>query len=150
TGSGAVANTVVLLGSVSQGDAWFPRTRGLLSITPPKPDVPAARYVFALGGHLWTMGADGAPTLLRGGNTNAQTLKRIALGPALWSPAGDKVLTVESLASGAAAFQLVPVVIARDGTVKRYTTPSSVGPGVTWSPDGSQIAAAALPVASSD
>src|SRR5206468_2978309 len=32
----------------------------------------------------------------------------------------------------------------------RYTTPSSVGPGVTWSPDGSQIAAAALPVASSD
>src|SRR4051812_16270873 len=150
TGAGAVANTVVLLGSVSQGDAWFPRARGLVSITPPKPDVPAARYVFALGGHLWTMGADGAPALLRGGNTNAQTLKRIALAPAMWSPAGDTVLTVESLSAGAAANQLVPVVIARDGTVKRYTTPSSVGPTVTWSPDGTQIAAAALPGAWAD
>jgi hypothetical protein len=34
--------------------------------------------------------------------------------------------------------------------VKRFTTPSSVGTGVSWSPDGSQIAAAALPTAASD
>ena len=148
--NGAVANAVVLLGSVSQGDAWFPRTTGLVTITPPRADVPAARYVFALGGHLWTMGADGLPALLRAGNTNAQTLRRFTLQSPLWSPAGDKILTVESLAAGASAFQLVAVVISRDGSVKRYTTPSSVGTGVTWSPDGAQIAVPSLPAASTD
>ena len=148
--NGTVVNAVVLLGSVSQGDAWFPRAVGLATISPPKVDVPAARYVFALGGHLWTMGADGFPTLLRAGNTNSQTLRRFTLAPAIWSPAGDKLLTVESLSAGASAFQLIAVAISRDGTVKRYTTPSSVGPGVTWSPDGAQIAAPALPAASTD
>jgi len=148
--NGAVANVVVLLGSVAQGDTWFPRTSALAKITPSRNDVPAARYVFALGGHMWTMGADGLPTLLRAGNTNAQTLRRFALPSAQWSPAGDRILTVESLASGASAFQLVAVAITRDGTVKRYTTPSSVGIGVTWSPDGTQIAAPALPAASTD
>jgi WD40 repeat protein len=96
------------------------------------------------------MGADGLPSLLRAGNTNAQTLRRFTLQPVAWSPAGDRMLTVESLSAGASAFQLIAVVINRDGTVKRYTTPSSVGPGVTWSPDGSQIAAPALPAASTD
>jgi len=148
--NGNVVNAVVLLGSVSQGDAWFPRAVGLATISPPKVDVPAARYVFALGGHLWTMGADGLPTLVRAGNTNSQTLRRFTLAPAVWSPAGDRLLTVESLSAGASAFQLIAVVINRDGTVKRYTTPSSVGTGVTWSPDGSQIAAPALPAASTD
>jgi WD40 repeat protein len=140
----------VLLGSVGQGDAWFPRTVGLATVASPRADVPAARYVFALGGHLWAMGADGLPVLFRAGNTNSQTLRRFNLAPPIWSPAGDKVLTVESLSSGASAFQLVAVVIGRDGTVRRYTTPSSVGTGVSWSPDGTQIAVAALPTAASD
>ncbi len=148
--AGAPASAVVLLGSVAQGDAWFPRAAALATTTPSKGDVPAARYVFALGGHLWTMGADGAPTLLRAGNTNSQTLRRFSLPPPQWSPAGDKLLTVESLAPGGAAFQLVPVVIGRDGTVRRYLTPSSIGPIATWSPDGAQFAVVGLPAAAQD
>jgi hypothetical protein len=80
--SGAVGNAVVLLGSVGQGDVWFPRAVTLAQVAVPRADVPAARYAFALGGHLWTMGADGVPTLLRAGNTNAQTLDRLAGIPA--------------------------------------------------------------------
>ncbi len=150
TAAGAPASAVVLLGSVAQGDGWFPRTAALATSTPAKADVPAARYVFALGGHLWTMGADGAASLLRAGNTNSQTLRRFFLGAPQWSPAGDKLLTVESLAPGGAAFQLIPVVIARDGTVRRYLTPSSVGPIATWSPDGTQFAVVGLPAAAQD
>ncbi|HUQ42176.1 MAG TPA: hypothetical protein VM052_06725 [Candidatus Limnocylindrales bacterium] len=148
--TGAVASTVVLLGSVNQGDAWFPRPSTLAQTAPAKAAVPAARYVFALGGHLWTMGADGAPGLLRAGTTNAQTLRRFTLPPPVWSPSGDRVLTTESLSPGASAFQLVAVTIARDGAVRRYSAPSSIGPGVSWSPDGSQITVAALPAAASD
>ena len=147
--SGTVANAVVLLGSVNQGDAWFPRAAPLAPANPSRPDVPPARYAFALGGHLWTMGTDGVPTILRAANTNAGTLRRVAVGPPRWSPAGDRVLTVESLAAGA-VFQLVAVTIARDGAVRRYTTPSSVAPGVSWSPDGTQFAVVGLPGSSQD
>jgi Tol biopolymer transport system component len=150
TATGVPATAVVLLGSVSQGDAWFPRAAALSTTTPAKADVPAARYVFALGGHLWTMGADGAPSLFRAGNTNSQTLRRFAVAPPQWSPAGDKVLTVESLAPGASAFQLIAATIDRAGTVKRYNAPSSIGPLPTWSPDGTQFALVALPAASQD
>lgn len=150
TATGLPASAVVLLGSISQGDTWFPRPAALSTTTPAKADVPAARYVFALGGHLWTMGADGAPTLLRAGNTNSQTLRRFSLAAPQWSPAGDKLLTVESLAPGGAAFQLIPVVIARDGTVRRYLTPSSVGQIATWSPDGTQFAVVGFPAAAQD
>jgi hypothetical protein len=135
---------------VSQGDAWFPRTASLATVAPARVDVPAARYVFALGKHLWSMGADGVPTLLRAANTNAQTLGRFTLPPPTWSPSGDRVLTVESLSTGTFAFQLIAVTIARDGTTRRYTTPSSIGQGVTWSPDGTQILVVALPASSTD
>lgn len=148
--TGVPGNAVVLLGSVNQGDAWFPRSISLAQIAAAKVDVPAARYVFALGGHLWQMGADGAPALFRAGNLNAQTLRRFALGTPQWSPSGDRLLTLESLGGGASAFQLIAVVIARDGTVRRYTSPSSVGLGATWSPDGGQFAVAALPAAATD
>ena len=150
TATGAAANAVVLLGSVNQGDAWFPRSASLVQIAPAKADVPSARYVFALGGHLWSMGADGAPSLLRAGNLNAQTLRRFVLPPPSWSPSGDRLLTVESLSTGASAFQLIAVVIGRDGATRRYVSPSSVGPVATWSPVGAQFVVAALPAASTD
>jgi hypothetical protein len=151
TPTGIAASAVVLLGSVQQGDAWFPRNTALAVHTPSKPDVPAARFVFALGGHLWTMSPDGSTTLLRAGNTNAQTLRRNpSLAPPQWSPAGDKVLTVESLGTGASAFQLVAVVIGRDGVVRRYATPSSIGMLPTWSPQGTQFAVVAYPAISTD
>jgi Tol biopolymer transport system component len=151
TSTGTATNATVLLGSVSQGDAWFPRNAALTRITPAKADVPAARYVFALGGHLWTMGGDGGPSLLRAGNLNSQTLRRFpTLSPPQWSPTGDRVLTVESLAPGASAFQLIAVTISRDGTVKRYNAPSSIGQLPTWSPDGTHIALVAFPAAKDD
>jgi hypothetical protein len=148
--NGTIANSVVLLGSVNQGDAWFARNVALARVSPSKADVPAARYVFALGGHLWTMGADGAPSILRAGNTNSQTLRRFALAAPQWSPAGDRVLTVESLASGASAFQLIAVAIGRDGTLRRYTAPSSISPTVSWSPDATQFVVVGLPAPASD
>jgi Tol biopolymer transport system component len=150
TATGVPVGASVLLGSIQQGDAWFPRTTALATNTPSKPDVPAARFVFALGGSLWSMGPDGAPSLLRAGNTNAQTLRRFTLAPPQWSPNGDKVLTVESLSTGATAFQLIAVVIGRDGVVRRYVTPSSIGPTPTWSPDGTQFSVVGLPAASQD
>ncbi len=148
--SGAIATAVVLLGSVNQGSAWFPRIPALVHITPANVDVPAARYAFALGGHLWTMGADGQPALLRAGNANGQTLRRFALPAPRWSPSGDRLLTAESLAAGPSAFQLIAVVIARDGTARRYTSPSSVSTTLTWSPDGTRFALTAFPASTAD
>lgn len=147
---GAAVAATVLLGSVAQGDVWFPRAASLARITPAKVDVPAARYAFALAGHLWTMSADGTITLLRGGNTNGGTLRRFNLPAPLWSPSGDRLLTVESLGTGASASQLIAVSLSRDGVAKRFTTPSSVGTTATWSPDGAQIAVVGLPASSSD
>jgi len=151
TPSGTTGPAVVLLGSVAQGDAWFPHNPALTRVSPPKVDVPAARFVFALGGHLWTMGGDGVPTLLRAGNLNSQTLRRNALPlPPQWSPAGDRILTVESLGPGASAFQLIAVTVDRTGNVKRYSAPSSIGVLPTWSPDGTQFSVAAYPAAATD
>jgi hypothetical protein len=150
TPAGTPGPAAVLLGSVTQGDAWFPRAAAFARITPAKVDVPAARFVFQLGGHLWTMAGDGVPTLLRAGNTNSRTLNRFTLPAPQWSPSGDRILTVESLAPGASAFQLIAATIDRAGTVKRYNAPSSIGPLPTWSPDGAQFALVAYPAAAQD
>jgi len=147
---GDIANGIVLLGSVAQADAWFPRTGALAQAGPPAVALPAGSYAFALGGSLWIMSADGVPTLLRPGNTNAQTRRRFTLPPPVWSPNGDRVLTIESLGSGASSFQLVPVVISIDGQVKRYTVAPSVAQHVSWSPDGQRFAVVSLAAAASD
>jgi hypothetical protein len=57
---------------------------------------------------------------------------------------------VESLGTGASAQQLIPVVIDRAGKVTRLTAVSSVKEAVTWSPDGTRIAAVALPASPLD
>lgn len=148
---GAIVNVVVLLGSIGPGDAWFARTLALARSTRATVDVPAARYVFALGGHLWAMGSDGEPTVLRSGSANGQTLRRFTSLPTpRWSPGGERLLTLESLSPGSPSFQLIAVAIARDGTVRRYTSPSSVGTTLSWSPDGSQFAATGLSTPATD
>ena len=150
TPSGEIANGIVLLGSATQADVWFPRTMALAQAGPSATSLPAGRYVFALGGSLWMMDASGVPSLLRAGNTNAQTRRRFTLPPPVWSPTGDRVLTIESLGSGSSSFQLVPVVISIDGQVKRYTITPSVAQHVSWSPDGQRFAVVSLAAAASD
>jgi len=108
------------------------------------------RYVFALGGNIWTMGADGVASILRTGASNAQTQRRFTIPLPRWSPAGDRILTVESLGTGASALQLIPVTIDSTGKVTRLTALSSVAPAVAWSPDGSLVAAVALPASPQD
>jgi Tol biopolymer transport system component len=151
TPAGLAPSAVLLLGSIDSGDVWFPRSAPLArGATTASADVPAARYAFALGGSIWTMGANGAASVLRTGASNAQTQRRFIIPLPQWSPVGDRVLTVESLGTGASALQLIPVTIDRAGKVTRLTTLSSVAPSVAWSPDGSFIAAVALPASPQD
>jgi hypothetical protein len=150
TPTGLAPSAVLLLGSIDSGDVWFPRS-GVVRGTPTaNADVPAMRYAFALGGNIWTMGPDGVASVLRTGSSNAQTQRRFAVPLPRWSPAGDRILTVESLGTGASALQLIPVTIDRTGKVTRLAALSSVASGVSWSPDGSQIAAVALPTTPND
>ena len=151
TPAGLAPSAILLLGSIDSGDVWFPRTAPIArGATTAGVDVPAARYAFALGGNIWTMGANGAASVLRTGASNAQTQRRFAIPLPQWSPPGDRILTVESLGTGASALQLIPVTIDRAGKVTRLTALSSVAPAVTWSPDGSLIAAVALPASPQD
>lgn len=150
TPTGLAPSAVLLLGSVGSGDVWFPRAPLARAEATPRPDAPAVRYTFALGGNIWTMGPDGVASVLRTGATNAQTQRRFNVPTPRWSPAGDRILTVESLGTGASAQQLIPVTIDRDGKVTRLTAVSSVAPAVAWSPDGTRIAAVALPASPQD
>ena len=152
TPTGLAPTAVLLLGSIDFGDVWFARNAPLAraSATAVRADRPAARYVFALGGNVWTMDPDGVASVLRTGASNAQTQRRFTIPQPRWSPAGDRILTVESLGTGASALQLIPVTIDRAGKVTRLTALSSVSPAVSWSPDGSQIAAVALPASPGD
>ena len=151
TPTGLAPSAVLLLGSIDSGDIWFPRGAALAKAAPtPRADAPAARYAFAMGGNVWAMGPDGVASLLRAGATNAQTQRRFTVPLPQGSPSGDRVLTVESLGTGASALQLIPVTIDRAGKVARLTALSSVAPAVAWSPDGASIAAVALPASAQD
>ncbi len=146
TSSGLAPSATLLLGSADQGDVWFPRPTPIARASKPTAgvEVPGARFAFSLGGNVWSMAADGRPRLIRAGAANGQAPRRTPVLPQ-WSPSGDRLLTVESLGSGASAFQLVAVLIDRDGGVTRLTSVPSVAPQVSWSPDGSGVAVVALP-----
>jgi Tol biopolymer transport system component len=150
TAQGLAPNAVLLLGSIDSGDVWFPRAPLARAAATPRPEAPAVRYAFALGGNVWTMGPDGVASVLRTGATNAQSQRRFSIPLPRWSPAGDRILTVESLGTGASSQQLIPVIIDTAGKVTRLTAVSSVASGVTWSPDGTSIAAVALPASPQD
>ncbi|HEV8230527.1 MAG TPA: hypothetical protein VGQ86_11245 [Candidatus Limnocylindria bacterium] len=148
TPAGLAPNAVVLLGSIEGGDVWFPRTAPIAKAAPaPRGDAPAVRYAFALGGSVWSMGPDGIPSLLRAGPSGTQRRSNL---PPQWAPSGERILTVESLGTGASAQQLIPVVIDRAGKATRLTSLSSVAPSTAWSPDGTLIAAVALPAPPQD
>ncbi|TMF58211.1 MAG: hypothetical protein E6I19_02020 [Chloroflexi bacterium] len=126
TPAGLAPSAVLLLGSIDGGDIWFPRVAPLARAAPtPRADAPAVRYAFALGGNIWTMGADGVASVLRTGASNAQTQRRFII-------------------------PLPPVTIDRGGKVTRLSALSSVLPAVAWSPDGSLVAAVALPASPQD
>jgi Tol biopolymer transport system component len=150
TAQGLAPNAVLLLGSIDSGDVWFPRAPLARAAATPRPDAPAVRYAFALGGNVWTMGPDGVASVLRTGATNAQSQRRFSIPLPRWSPAGDRILTVESLGTGASSQQLIPVIIDTAGKVTRLTAVSSVASGVTWSPDGTAVAVVALPASPQD
>jgi hypothetical protein len=150
TAQGLAPNAVLLLGSIDSGDVWFPRAPLARAAATPRPDAPAVRYAFALGGNVWTMGPDGVASVLRTGATNAQSQRRFSIPLPRWSPAGDRILTVESLGTGASSQQLIPVIIDTAGKVTRLSAVSSVASGVAWSPDGTAVAAVALPASPQD
>jgi hypothetical protein len=150
TAQGLAPSAVLLLGSIDAGDVWFPRAPLARATTTPRPEAPAVRYAFALGGNVWTMGHDGVASVLRTGATNAQSQRRFSIPLPRWSPAGDRILTVESLGTGASSQQLIPVIIDTAGKVTRLSAVSSVASGVTWSPDGTAVAAVALPASPQD
>jgi Tol biopolymer transport system component len=150
TAQGLAPSAVLLLGSIDAGDVWFPRAPLARATTTPRPEAPAVRYAFALGGNVWTMGHDGVASVLRTGATNAQSQRRFSIPLPRWSPAGDRILTVESLGTGASSQQLIPVIIDTAGKVTRLTAVSSVASAVTWSPDGTAVAAVALPASPQD
>lgn len=146
---GRVASGAVLLGAIDQGDVWFPRAASPAHVAAKRADVPPARYAFFLGGHLWTMGADGIAAL----GEVAPAHQAFGLAPTpRWSPDGDRVLVVEALQRS--TLQLVPVVVGADRVPKLIAgsgggSPSSLagyaytGSTATWSPDGSRVAAIA-------
>lgn len=142
--NGGIASTVTFLGSVDQGDAWFPRTVTLAHVPRPANGVPAARYVFTLGAHLWTMGADGHAQLF----DPRPTVSGMLPAPPAWSPSGDRALSLQAVGVAATTALLLPVVASRDRSALVVRGLGPVTGTLTWSPDGTHFAAVGLgPVA---
>ena len=144
--NGTITGNVLLLGSVEHADAWFPRSATLArSPRAAVSTLPAERFVFALGGHVWTMGNDGVASLLE--VAPPSMMQNGGLAPR-WSPSGDRAVAVEAGTTGGA----VAVVIGPDGrprelgTIGANADTSSAGhtyvaSSVTWAPDGTRVAA---------
>ncbi len=144
---GTIGSTV-LFDPASDADAWFPST---IVVARPAPaalaaEPPAARYVFALGGALWSMDAGGNAAPLRVGTSNVDTRRRIPLPLPAWSPKGDLLLTTEFAPRLQTQFSLGAVTIGRSGQTVRLAALGQVGLGsVAWSPDGTAVAAISAP-----
>lgn len=125
----------VLLSDVIQPDAWYPET-----VTPargsPAPVVakPAARYVFAMHGLLWSTDATGVVHLVRPLAPDDGSIRRLS-GIALpqWSPRGDdrRILVFD-----VSRFRGSVFVTDVTGTATRLSDQDAAGPFPTWSPDG--------------
>lgn len=139
--SGNFTAPTVMLDSVRSGDVWHPRvTPGTPAPPPAGAGRPAARYAFTLGGRLWLMDPDGTASFLRAGASGSG--RRPALTP-LWSPSGDRLLTLELAGpglEGVTAATPLAVTVDLKGDVTPYL-PSRAATGTpTWSPAGDAFA----------
>lgn len=126
---------VVLLGDVTQPDAWYPETITVARSSPPPAQArPAARYAFALGGLIWATDATGEVHLLRQLQTDDRGIRRLS-GVAVpqWSPRGDRIVYFDVPANGFTGAVFVTDVT---GTGGRLSDKDASGPFPTWSPDG--------------
>jgi Tol biopolymer transport system component len=126
---------VVLLSDVAQPDAWYPETVTIAHASPaPTQARPSARYAFSLGGLIWATDASGGVLLLRQQQANDLDMRRLS-GVAIpqWSPAGDRIVYFDVLAS---SFRGAVFVTDVTGTGGRLSDQDAVGPFPTWSPDG--------------
>ena len=137
---GTFGSPTVMLDSVSGGDVWHPRaaaatTAGATQAGPR----PAARYVFSLGGHLWSMGADGVASFLRA--RTSLSGRRTVLPT--WSPRGDRLLAIQPAGQGLAGITAatpLAVSIDRDGSVRPYAESRAATAIPSWSPTGDAFA----------
>ena len=133
----------VVIDSANAADVWLPRSV-TLAAGPPASEVarPAARYAFWLGGNVWTMGADGTPSLLRPG-PSARLIGRAQAAPPAWSPRGDRVLFLDVAGPaipGANSGTLVAYTVSVDGTLRAIPGSRAASSSFTWSPDGASFA----------
>lgn len=136
-GPGAAAGGAVTVFLETSGDAdiWFPTSLSLARGGETGVGAPAARYVLTLGSHIWQMEA-GVATLLR----PAPVLRRNAVPPPRWSPAGDKVAVVEQAGPTASSTTFVAVVLDRGGDAARLAQTLGAGRSLAWSPTGAELA----------
>ncbi|HEV2249686.1 MAG TPA: hypothetical protein VGT60_04185 [Candidatus Limnocylindria bacterium] len=126
---------VVLLGDVTQPDAWYPKTLTLAHASPqPASAKPAVRYVFAMHGLLWVTDYTGVPRLVRELRTDDRSLRRLS-GVAIpqWSPGGDRILYFDVLTS---SFRGAVFVSGVTGMGGRLSDQDAAGPFPVWTPDG--------------
>ena len=137
---GTFGSPTVMLDSVAGGDLWYPRAATATTTsrlqTGPRP---AARYAFSLGGHLWSMGADGIASFLRA-RTSLSGRRNVL---PTWSPRSDRLLAIQLAGqglSGITAATPVAVLIDRDGGVRPYAESRAATAIPSWSPTGEAFA----------
>jgi hypothetical protein len=130
------AGVNVFLDTSGEADVWFPSSLSVTRGSARPPATPAARYAFPLGGHLWSMGADGVPGLLRVG----PPIRRTNLPMPRWSPTGEHVLAIEQAGPAFPTTALVAVAIDRSGRATRLATTLASARSFAWAPGGGELA----------
>ncbi len=134
SGGGAVT---VFLDTSGEADVWTPTALSLARGGERPAPAPAARYAFALGGHVWQM-ESGIATLLRPG----PVLRRQPAASPRWSPSGEDLLVVEQAGPSATTTTFVAVDIDRAGRATRLEQTVGAGRSYSWAPGGTEVAVA--------
>lgn len=139
-GVGSLGPPTVMLDSALSGDVWHPRPIPATRLTSgATAEGPAARYAFSLGGHLWSMGPDGAASFLR--PRTLQSGRRPP--PPAWSAKSDRVLAVQLAGIGLTSVTPatpIAVTIDRDGGLRPYLESRAATATPTWAPAGDAFA----------